>query len=68
MTNRSGKSVPIAMKNLNRRIDFMNTRTIRLKDINVSSNRKKEIIKKSKKLVSLEKNDYSLKMMDYMTF
>ena len=68
MTNRSGKSVPIAMENFDRRIDFMNTRTIRLKDINVSSNRKKEISKKSKKLVSLEKNDYSLKMMDYMTF
>lgn len=46
----------------------MSTRTIRLKDINVSSNRKKEISKKSKKVAGLEKNDYNLKMMDYMTF
>ena len=68
MTNRSGKSVPIDMQIFNRRIDFMNTRTIRLKDISVSSNRKKETSKKLKKLASLEKNDYSLKMMDYMTF
>lgn len=46
----------------------MSTRTIILKDINVSSTKKNEINKKCKKLDILKKNDYSLKMIDYMTF
>lgn len=46
----------------------MSTGTIRLKDINLSSNKKNATSKKCKKLIDLKKNDYNLKMNDYMTF